>query len=158
MNMKSRGLPFVLAVLCFQGGTTAVASEQIDYRAQIDAANRKVHETLALRDAAAIANLNTSDGMVLPPRQESVRGREAIQKFWEASLAGGGNAEMTIATVEVDGRGDTAYEVGTYIFRKEDGTVLDHGKFIVIWKLVDGEWKLHRDIFNSSAPPPLPTE
>ena len=27
------------------------------------------------------------------------------------------------------------------------------GKFIVIWKEQGGQWKLHRDIFNSSIPP-----
>ena len=152
-NQKLHAVSPIVAMLCLSGPAAADAAERIDYRVQIDAANRKVHETLATRDPAAIANLYTVDGMVLPPRQESVRGRDAIRKFWEASLAGG-DAEMTIATVEVEGREDTAYEVGTYVFRAPDGRVLDHGKFIVIWRLVESEWKLHRDIYNSSVPPP----
>jgi hypothetical protein len=32
--------------------------------------------------------------------------------------------------------------------------VLDEGKYIVIWKQVEGQWKLHRDILNSSRPAP----
>jgi uncharacterized protein (TIGR02246 family) len=127
-------------------------------RAQIDAANRNVHDTLAKRDAAAIADLYSVDAMVLPPRQDSLRGRDEIRKFWQAYLAGGGDAEMTTATVEVEGRGDTAYEVGTYVVSGKAGKILDHGKFIVIWKLVDGSWKLHRDIYNSSAPAPAAQE
>jgi uncharacterized protein (TIGR02246 family) len=158
VDVKSRVLAAATAVLCLQCGAAAIASEQIDYRAQIDAANRKVHETLAKRDAAAIAALYTIDAMVLPPRQESVRGRDEIRNFWQASLAGGGDAEMTIATVEVEGRGDTAFEVGTYVFSGKDGKILDHGKFVVIWKLVDGAWKVHRDIYNSSVPPPVVQE
>jgi ketosteroid isomerase-like protein len=35
-----------------------------------------------------------------------------------------------------------------------DMRALDKGKYIVIWKQEDGQWKLHRDIFNSSMPPP----
>jgi ketosteroid isomerase-like protein len=31
--------------------------------------------------------------------------------------------------------------------------VLDYGKYVVIWKQDKREWKLHRDIFNSSRPP-----
>jgi len=31
-----------------------------------------------------------------------------------------------------------------------DGETLDRGKFLVVWKSVDGSWKLHRDIWNSS--------
>ena len=30
---------------------------------------------------------------------------------------------------------------------------MDSGKFIVIWKQEGGQWKLHRDIWNSSMPP-----
>ncbi len=33
-----------------------------------------------------------------------------------------------------------------------DPTALDAGKFIVVWKQEAGQWKLHRDIFNSSMP------
>lgn len=145
---------FVAAVLSVLGIAAAVASEQVDYRAQIEAANRKVHETLALQDATAIANLYTVDGWMLPPNQDFVRGREEIAKFWEVALMLGGDRGMTTTTIEVDGAGDTANEVGRYVFKSDDGKVVDEGKFIVIWKLVDGEWKLHRDIFNSSFPPP----
>jgi ketosteroid isomerase-like protein len=31
-----------------------------------------------------------------------------------------------------------------------DGSHADHGKFIAVWKNVDGEWKIVHDIFNSS--------
>ena len=30
----------------------------------------------------------------------------------------------------------------------------DRGKYLVVWKRgADGNWRLHRDIFNSSLPP-----
>ena len=34
-----------------------------------------------------------------------------------------------------------------------EGNVADHGKFMVVWKRVGDEWKLHRDIWNTSTPP-----
>jgi ketosteroid isomerase-like protein len=60
----------------------------------------------------------------------------------------------TLETVELEGHGDTAIEVGRYTLRGEEGQTLDRGKFIVIWKQVEGEWKLHRDMFSSSMPAP----
>ena len=33
------------------------------------------------------------------------------------------------------------------------GKEIDHGKYMELWRLEKGEWKLHRDIFNSSVPP-----
>ncbi len=154
MKVGPGGKLFFAAVLAALGITACVASERVDYRAQIDAANRKVHETLALQDAAAIANLYTVDGWMLPPNQDFVKGHKEIQTFWEVALILGGLRGMTITTIEVEGAGDTAHEVGTYVFKSDDGRILDQGKFIVVWKLVDGEWKLHRDISNSSFPPP----
>jgi ketosteroid isomerase-like protein len=61
---------------------------------------------------------------------------------------------MTLESVEVEGHGDTAIEVGKYTLHDEGGQPLDEGKYIVIYKQEDGEWKLHRDIFNSSMPIP----
>ena len=31
----------------------------------------------------------------------------------------------------------------------KSGKEIDKGKYIVLWKMEDGKWKLHRDIFNS---------
>ncbi len=59
---------------------------------------------------------------------------------------------IKLETIEVEGYGDTASEVGRYILESGDGQVLDQGKFIVIWKQEAGQWKLHRDIINSSMP------
>ena len=44
----------------------------------------------------------------------------------------------------------TAHEVGRFVTETADGDHIDHGKYVVIWKRIEGEWKLHRDIFNSN--------
>ena len=65
-----------------------------------------------------------------------------------------GIKSVKIELVEVEGHGDTAIEVGKYTLSGEAGQVLDTGKYIVILKQADGQWKLHREIFNSSRPAP----
>jgi ketosteroid isomerase-like protein len=57
-----------------------------------------------------------------------------------------------LETVEVEGYGNTANEVGTYTLQGAGSQVLDTGKYVVIWKQETGQWKLHRDIWNSSRP------
>jgi ketosteroid isomerase-like protein len=54
----------------------------------------------------------------------------------------------------VEAHGDMAYEVGKLTLKGEDGTVLDSGKYVVIWKRENGQWRLHRDIWNTSMPAP----
>jgi ketosteroid isomerase-like protein len=100
-----------------------------------------------------MAALYTEEGQLLPPNADFMIGREAIQAFWQGVMDAG-IASIKIELLEVDDHGDTAIEVSKYALHAQDGTELDAGKFIVIWKRVEGEWKLHRDIFNSSKPAP----
>ena len=104
-------------------------------------------------DAAGLAKLYTEDGQVLPPNGDFVTGYEALQGFWSAVMDMGVK-EAKLEISEVDEFGDTAVEVSRFTMFGGEGQVLDKGKYIVIWKRIDGNWLLHRDIFNSSMPPP----
>jgi uncharacterized protein (TIGR02246 family) len=126
-------------------------SEQV--RDAIVAANEIFVNTFNKGDAAGLATLYTEEGQLLPPNAETMAGHQAIQAFWQGAMDMGIKSAQ-IETGEVDAHGDTAIEVSKYkLFGAED-QVLDKGKFIVIWKRENGQWKLHRDIFNSSMPPP----
>ena len=125
----------------------------MNVREAIVAADEKFTAAFNRGDAARVAAFYTEQGQLLPPNADFMSGREAIQAFWQGALDMG-IAAAQIETLEVEDHGDTAIEVGTYTLHAQDGTELDTGKFIVIWKRVGGEWKLHRDIFNSSKPAP----
>lgn len=101
-------------------------------------------------DSAALAALYTVDGSVLPPNAEAVTGRSEIEAFWnDFSAAGLGGV---IVDSEADARGDLGYKGGRYTITDTDGNTVDEGKYIEIWRRVDGNWQLHRDIFNSDRP------
>ena len=93
------------------------------------------------------------NGQILPPNSDFVTGKQAIQALWQGAMDMGIKS-VKIELVEVEGHGDTAIEVGKYTLSGEAGQVLDTGKYIVILKQADGQWKLHREIFNSSMPAP----
>ncbi len=120
-------------------------------REQIAAANEVFMATYKRGDAAGVAALYTENGQVLPPDGDFVTSREALRKYWQAALDQG-IKESRLEIIEVEGHGDTAIEVSRYTLIGEGGRVLGKGKYIVIWKRQAGQWKLHRDIFNSNAP------
>ena len=128
-------------------------STSTEIRQAIAAANENFMAIFGRGDAAGMAALYTADGQVLPPNGDFVTGHEAIQAFWQALMDMGFKAAK-MEIVEVEAHGDTAIEVSTYTLAGEGGQILDRGKYIVIWKREAGAWKLHRDIFNSSMPPP----
>jgi uncharacterized protein (TIGR02246 family) len=124
-----------------------------EVRNAIAAANEKFMAAISSGDAAGVAALYTENGQVLPPNGDFVTGQQAIETFWQAVMDMG-IKEAKLKIVEVGDHGDTATEVSEFALLGEAGQVLDKGKYIVIWKQEDGQWKLHRDIFNSSMPAP----
>ena len=115
----------------------------------IVAANENFMANFKEGNTAGLAALYTENGQILPPNSDFIAGKQAIQPFWQA-VFDMGIKEAKLETVEVEGHGDTAIEVGKYTLQGEEGQELDKGKYIVIWKQEEGQWKLHRDIFNSS--------
>jgi uncharacterized protein (TIGR02246 family) len=131
----------------------SVAAAQGNVRAAIEESNGRWVEALSRGDAAAIAGLYTQTAQLLPANGNVVSGRAEIQKYWQGAISAGFKA-VTLTTVEVDSCGNTAYEVGKWTVPGEGGKVLDAGDYIVIWKLQEGQWKLHRDTWTTNSPAP----
>ena len=117
----------------------------------IVAANGNFMEAFNSGDAAGVAAYYTTEGQLLPGNSDFVTGTQAIADFWQAVMDMGIKSAK-LETIEVEGMGKMAYEVGKYQLFGEGGQMLDQGKYIVIWKQVEGVWKLHRDIWNTSMP------
>jgi uncharacterized protein (TIGR02246 family) len=132
-----------------------IAESTTDIRRAIEAANQQFMTAFARADAAGMAALYTPDGKLLPTHSDFMSGTQAIQAFWQ-SVMDMGVKEAALETLEAEALGDTAHEVGQYRLSGGAGQVLDQGKYIVIWKRQGGQWKLHRDIWNSSRPATTP--
>jgi ketosteroid isomerase-like protein len=115
----------------------------------IAANNQAFMDAFHRKDAAGLAAAYTANGNALPPNMPMVTGTEALQGLWHAILEMG-IADVKLETLELEGFEDTAIEVGAFTLLSEGGDVIDDGNFIVIWKLVDGAWRWHHDIWNSN--------
>ena len=140
------------AIASFTGAISNAAQQQ-NIRSAIEAGNQKFIQAFQKGDSAAVAALYAANAQVLPPNGEIASGDEPIQKFWQGVMDSGIKAAQ-LETLEVEAFDDTAYEVGKYTLTGEGGKIMDRGKYIVIWKRVNGEWKLYRDIWNSSMSAP----
>ena len=128
------------------------ASAADDVRAAIEAANKNWETAASRSDGPGVAALYTAQGQLLPAHSDVVSGAEAIGQFFQAAFDSGMKG-ASLVTLEVEDHGDTAYEVGKFEFLGADGAVLDHGKYLVIWKKEDASWKLHRDMWTTSVAP-----
>jgi len=107
------------------------------------------------KDAAGIAALYAEDGAVMPPNGPIGKGRAAIQQTW-ASMMKTPGFDLTFVPEQiiVSSSGDMALDRGTYkLAVAPHGTAqADTGKYVVVWRKIDGEWKAAADIFNSDLP------
>jgi len=118
---------------------------------EIAAADDNFMAVFSHGNPTALAELYTEDAQLLPPNSDFVIGKEAIRAFWQGIIDMGIKA-VKLEIIEVASHGDTAIEMSKYTLEDKLGQALDRGKYIVVWKREGGQWKLHRDIFNSSMP------
>ena len=152
---SGRGWRVVSLVAAMSAAAVAAGAQDAAVRAAIEAGNKKFSAAVATADAAAVANLYTAEAEALPPNSDIVKGRAAIQAMFKRIFESGVTG-IELTTAEVEAQGPLASEVGTYVVKLKEGTVADRGKYVVVWKKVGGQWLLHRDIWNTSQPPPKP--
>lgn len=146
-----RRLPAAALTVAMTVGLPALARAQDPAKTAIDAANKKFVAAFTRQDAAAVAATYSPDGNAFPPNSPIVKGRAAIQKMWQ-DVINSGITSIALATTEVESGGNIAYEAGTYELKTKDGKVADRGKYCVVWKKLNGQWMLHRDIWSTDLP------
>ena len=103
-------------------------------------------------DSAAMAAHYTSDAIVMPSNSEPVKGNDIV-KFW-GSVVRMGVKDLKLNITDISGDGDVYAETGTLELFGANNKSLDKGKYVVVWKKENGNWKMYRDIWNSNLPAP----
>lgn len=105
------------------------------------------------KDINALMAMYADDAISMADGAPSLNGKAAIQVWQEAEFAkapAGLNSAYTVQ--DVYGDGETVTEVGTGITKDASGAVVRTGKYIAIWKKVDGKYICIREIYNSDTP------
>ena len=131
--------------------SNAPAADEAAIRSQV----ARWLELIKAKDAAAIAQLYVEDGAVMPPNGPIGKGHADIEKTW-AGMMGTPGFELNFAPEQIvlSGSADMALDRGTYPLKvaPEGKAMSDTGKYVVVWRKVNGEWKAAADIFNSDLP------
>lgn len=145
-TFKKVSLAFAFMFIAAASQTFAQSSV---LRSSIENGEAKFAKLFTSGDSAGVSNLYSEDAELLPPNGAIVKGRRNIQSFWQGAWDAG-MKKIEVRTVETDGDGKVAYEVGRYTLYGDAGNVLDEGKYVVIWKKSGETWFLYRDIWNSN--------
>lgn len=117
----------------------------------IEAANAKFMTFYAEGNSEGIGGLYTEDCSVMPTGSDVITGRAGAASVFAGAMKSGVKS-LLLKSDEVGplDASDTAFERGHYTFYKADGTVIDQGKYVVVWKKIDSQPYMHVDIWNSN--------
>ena len=155
-----RRLWLVAAVLAGVLGCARAA--KVDVRSEADAIRELDRRWLAAevaQDGAAASAFFAPDGVEMPANGPAVVGRKAIQAWYAEWLnTPGMSVSFYPEVIEIAASGDLAYDRGAYRFATDgpQGHTEDVGKYLTVWKKLDGEWKVVVDTANSNQPAPSP--
>ena len=122
-------------------------------KAAISVSNREYGACFATCDSVKFVNSYTADACINPPNMPRICGSQGISAFFNGGYKMG-IRNIKLSTDEVMGGDATVAEIGKYEVLGDKDASFDKGKYIVIWKMTDGKWKMHRDEWNSDNPPP----
>lgn len=125
-----------------------------ELHAVIEQASTEWVEAFNAGDVDALMAMYAEGAHSLAPNVPVAKGRDAIRSNLESWFADGAPVEMSSEVWEVHEAGDKVIEIGGYTVTGPDGEHLDHGKYLNVLASVDGEWKVLREIWNSSMAPP----
>ena len=153
-------LAFIAAVsvsgtpLSARGQDDRKSGEQKDIEA-IKEASTRFSDAYVRGDIDEMLSIYTGDAAIFPHGRNIMRGKDELRSYW--TLRPGRKITFHKATpVEISITGDTAYDYGNYEVRgTQDGVVWEpaFGKYVIVWKRVNGSWKMYLDIWNGNPAP-----
>lgn len=102
-------------------------------------------------DGSAMAALYRDDAELAQHNAPTLVGREHIGAFWGGKLAKGDTNTVLNVTRTLDGTDMTLLH-GTYtVLDRASGLPIGSGDFAQIWRLIEGEWRIDRDIRSDAG-------
>lgn len=139
-------------------GSTAINDKDSSSAFDVNAMKKTIEEkndafakAFVTGDSASVINAYTEDGKIFPPNSDAVIGRAAIAGMISQYLKYG-IKKFHDSTTALYGNEDNLIEEGTYFMGDDKGNTMDKGKYIDVWRKVDGDWKIYSNMFNTSMP------
>ncbi|MEM8507626.1 MAG: DUF4440 domain-containing protein [Bacteroidota bacterium] len=113
--------------------------------------NTKTFSAYVMRsDYTGIASSYTADAKIFPNTTLILEGEDII-KYWTLP-EGLSRPYHKITQSEITVIENTAYDYGYYEgkTKRNDGQLSSwKGKYVIVWKKIEGQWKMYLDIWNS---------
>jgi len=133
------------------GGRDAAAAFDLEAtRAVITKLNTQFGEAHLAGDIAAIDAMFAPDARSYPPGAPAAIGLEAIHALTVDFLKAG-VTEFREETASFYGNAAYVVDEGSYLLTY-GGSITERGKYVNVWKQVNGKWRIQSNIWNADTP------
>lgn len=132
-----------------QSSTTRAAIDTSAERAAIQQMSAQYQAAFHAGDSKGISSLYADDAVIYPANESPVRGRVALDAYFAANNGQPIDETLTTIDIVVSASGDMAYEVGQTM------NSAGAGKYITIFRKVNGRWLIAADTWSHDTPPSL---
>jgi len=136
---------FPLVLLLYT--SSVIAADSHAKEGQIKELEFKWSEIFGKRDLDGVMALMAKKSVLIMPGTAPIKGVEGIRNATKAMMEGEEQVSWKSDFVQVSSSGDMAFDYGTAITRRADGSIV-HGQYLVVWVKESGHWKVAVDMFN----------
>jgi ketosteroid isomerase-like protein len=104
-------------------------------------------------DVDAVLAIRTDDVVWMAPGIPTAEGQAAVRRLLQGNPAHA--IAFTVTPARTEAHGDLAYNRGTWSGRFVAGTDTsqNHGRYVQIWRRVNGQWRIAVDMFHTDLTP-----
>ncbi len=132
-------------------GTSEVSAQDVSDEAQIRAVRAMSNQAIARHDLAGILGLLEDDYHVSTSTGAFLRSRAEMGEVFAAHFAEFENVlyVRTPESVEVSAASPVASEIGSWVgsWTTTEGPFRTGGRYVAYWRKVDGEWRVHAELY-----------
>jgi ketosteroid isomerase-like protein len=143
----------VIITSCAEPAQQPIETREVDLTVDKNAIakqGQRFTDALKAGDVNLIGSLYTTDAKILDQNAPSYVGRDAIIKHY-ADVVQDSITNMKGTSLGMWGDTTMLVDEGTLEVSNTGGKLLDRGKYLVVWKKVDGQWLIFRDMYNSDG-------
>jgi len=155
MRFQAAIIPAAALIL---GACTGPAVDIEAERTAIRARGEALVAAESAMDAEAALAFWAPDGVAQGHGMPQAQGRDELAALYAGFFQVVTEFGSTTTRIDVSSGGDMAWEYGVNraVMAGPEGRLLDMGKYVAVWRKIDGEWFVVAVAFSSDAPAPTP--
>jgi ketosteroid isomerase-like protein len=142
----------MLALVWCGGARAQVLSGSGDVARSIAQSHRLYFQALSSGDSSLFIDRYARDCWIMPPNAPALCGEGAALDLFREDYYSRGVRNGRFITTDIFGdTGEYATEVGFFQLSDAKDSMIDNGKFLILWKRTPSGWKMFRDSFSSDG-------